>query len=52
MLQAEGSYEKAQAMVDRYGAVTPNLATTLARLSDIPVDIDPVFPLKGLRVDG
>ena len=47
MLQAEGSYEKAQAMVDQYGAVTPELAAALAGLSDIPVDIDPVFPFEG-----
>jgi hypothetical protein len=48
MLQAEGSYEKAQAMVDQFGAVTPEMAAALATLSDIPVDVDPVFPLEGL----
>ena len=45
MLQAEGSYIKAQAMVDQYGVVTPELAAALERLTGIPVDIDPVFPL-------
>ncbi len=49
MLQAEGSYEAAQVMVDQYGAVTPELGAALAGLSDIPVDIDPVYPLVGLN---
>ncbi len=48
MLQAEGSYEKAQALVDQFGAVTPEMAKALATLGDIPVDVDPVFPLEGL----
>lgn len=47
-LIAEGSYQKAQAMVDQYGSVTPELASALAGLADIPVDIDPVSPLEGL----
>ncbi len=51
ILQAEGSYEKALAMVERYGSVTPEMAAALATLSDIPVDIDPVYPLEGLDVE-
>jgi len=51
MLQAEGSYEKAQAMVNRFGAVTPELMAALATLSDIPVDVDPVFPLEGSPIE-
>ncbi len=48
MLQAEGSYEKARLMAEQYGSVSPQLGAALASLSDIPVDIDPVFPLAGL----
>jgi hypothetical protein len=44
-LQAEGSYEKAKAMLDRYGVIRPAMQKALDRLSDVPVDIDPRFTL-------
>jgi hypothetical protein len=44
-LQAEGSYEKAKAMLDKYGVVRPPMQKALDRLSDVPVDIEPAFPL-------
>jgi hypothetical protein len=44
-LQAEGSYEKAKAMLDKYALVRPPMQKALARLSDMPVDIEPAFPL-------
>jgi hypothetical protein len=43
MIEAEGSYAKAREMVDRYGKVTPEMAKLIASLSDVPVDVDPVF---------
>ncbi|MBA2340438.1 MAG: hypothetical protein H0V88_08585 [Pyrinomonadaceae bacterium] len=44
-LQAEGSYEKAKAMLDRYGVVRPQMQNALERLKNVPVDIEPSFPL-------
>ena len=44
-LQAEGSYERAKAMLDKYGVIRPPMQSALARLGDVPVDIEPHFPL-------
>ena len=44
-LQAEGSYEKAKALLDKYAVIRPQMQAALDRLSDVPVDIEPVFPL-------
>jgi hypothetical protein len=42
-LQAEGSYEKAAALIARLGVLRPEVERVLARLSDVPVDIEPTF---------
>ena len=42
-LQAEGSYAKAKAMVDRLGVVRPEVQRVLDRLASVPVDIEPRF---------
>jgi len=44
-VQAEGSYEKAKALLDKYGVIRPPMKTALDRLKDVPVDIEPLFPL-------
>ena len=44
-LQAEGSYEKAKALLDKYGVIRPAMQKTLDKLGDIPVDIEPRFTL-------
>jgi hypothetical protein len=44
-LQAEGSYEKAKALLDTYGVVRPPMRRALDRLGNVPVDIEPTFPL-------
>jgi hypothetical protein len=44
-LQAEGSYAKAKALLDRYGVIRPPMQRALASLGDVPVDIEPHFPL-------
>lgn len=49
MIQARGDYQGAQRLVERYGAVHPAMRAVLDSLTDIPVDIDPVFPLEGLQ---
>jgi hypothetical protein len=42
-LQAEGSYEKAKALIDRMGVVRPETQRVLDRLTEVPVDIEPRF---------
>lgn len=46
-LQAEGSYEKAKALLDTYGVVRPDMKKALDNLKGVPVDIEPVYPLAG-----
>jgi len=44
-LQAEGSYDKAKALLDKYAVMRAPMKNALERLQDVPVDIEPVFPL-------
>jgi hypothetical protein len=40
-LQAEGSYQKANDLLQRYSAESAELKAVLAKLSSVPVDIKP-----------
>jgi hypothetical protein len=42
-LQADGSYEKAQEMIDKLGVVRPPVQKLLDRLQGVPVDIEPRY---------
>jgi len=42
-LQAEGSYQKAKALIDTLGVVRPPVQQVLDRLTAVPVDIEPKF---------
>ncbi len=44
-LQAEGSYEKAKALLDKYAVIRPAMKNAFDRLGNVPVDIEPIFPL-------
>jgi hypothetical protein len=44
-LQAEGSYEKVKAMLDKYAVIRPEMRKALDRLAGVPVDIEPRFTL-------
>ncbi len=48
-LEAEGSYEGAKAMLDKYGVVRPEMQGALERLKDVPVDIEPSYPFASAR---
>jgi hypothetical protein len=48
-LEAEGSYDAAKAMLDKYGVVRPEMQGALDRLKDVPVDIEPSYPLASSR---
>ncbi len=45
MVQAEGSYAGAQDLVKHFGTVPPAMQKLLDSLGDIPVDIDPSYPI-------
>jgi Peptidase family M49 len=44
-IQAEGSYAKAKEMLDKYGIIRPEMQKALDSLGNVPVDIEPIFPL-------
>ena len=44
-IEAEGSYDKAKAILDKYAVIRPPMKSALDRLKSVPVDIEPVFPL-------
>lgn len=44
-IEAEGSYDKAKAMLEKYGVIRPAMQKALDKLGDVPVDIEPQFVL-------
>ncbi len=44
-IEAEGSYEKAKAILEKYAVIRPVMKNTFDKLKDVPVDIEPIFPL-------
>jgi len=44
-IEAEGSFEKAKALLDKYAVIRPQMKGAFDRLKDVPVDIEPIFPL-------
>ena len=49
MIQALGDYSAALAMVESYGTVHPAMVAAIEGLTDLPVDVDPSYPLEGLE---
>lgn len=45
MIEAEGSYDRAKAILDKFAVIRPPMQQALDKLKDVPVDIEPVFPL-------
>jgi len=45
MLQAGGSYQGVKELLDTYGVLTPLVEQALARVADLPVDMEPLFPI-------
>jgi hypothetical protein len=44
-VEAEGSYAKAKEMLDRYALIRPPMKQAFDKLTNVPVDIEPIFPL-------
>jgi hypothetical protein len=48
-IEAEGSYDGAKAILDKYGVVRPPMQKALDNLKGVPVDIEPSYPLANAR---
>lgn len=46
-IEATGDYDRAKRLLDKYGKSNDEIASTIATLKDIPVDITPVFVAAG-----
>ncbi|HMJ27063.1 MAG TPA: hypothetical protein VK475_14595 [Pyrinomonadaceae bacterium] len=44
-IEAEGSYEKAKELLDKYAMIRPQMKGAFDKLTNVPVDIEPIFPL-------
>jgi hypothetical protein len=44
-LEAEGSYDKARAILVKYAVIRLPMKNAFDKLKDVPVDIEPVFPM-------
>ncbi|MFO7894018.1 MAG: hypothetical protein R6U63_09800 [Longimicrobiales bacterium] len=47
-LQAEGDYQRAGEILDRYGVMRPEIEAAVERLEDVPVDIRPRYEVRSL----
>ena len=47
MIEAEGSYEKAAALIEKYKVMTPVMEKTLVKLAHVPIDIRPIYEADG-----
>jgi len=48
-IEATGDFNRANALLEKYGKETPEMQSVIDALKDIPVDIWPVFPAAGER---
>ena len=48
-IEATGDYNRASALLAKYGHSTPEIDAVNRGLSDIPIDFTPVFPAAGER---
>lgn len=46
ILEGDGNYDHAARFIERYGRMDEITKKTIAKLSDIPVDIEPIFSFK------
>jgi hypothetical protein len=46
-IEATGDYARARKLLDRYGKATLEIRTAIAQLTDIPVDLAPVYAAPG-----
>jgi hypothetical protein len=44
-IEAEGAYDKAKSMLEKYALIRPAMKNAFEKMTDVPVDIQPIFPL-------
>ena len=44
-IEAEGSYDNAKAILDKFAVIRPPMQQAMDKLKNVPVDIEPIFPL-------
>src|SRR6266850_3560391 len=44
-IEAEGAYNKAKALLEKYAVIRPPMKSAMDKLIGVPVDIEPIFPL-------
>jgi hypothetical protein len=44
-IEAEGAYDKAKALLEKYAVIRPPMKATMDRLVGVHVDIEPIFSL-------
>lgn len=45
-IQAEGNYQAARQLINTYAVASPSMKTLTAKLTDLPVDIKPIFQIE------
>ncbi len=46
LIQANGDYRGAKVFIEKYAVMSPSMKTLVSKLSDLPVDIRPVFQIE------
>jgi hypothetical protein len=46
MIQAEGDYQAAKTLIEKYAVISPSMEVLIGKLSDLPVDIKPIFAIE------
>ncbi|MCJ7812705.1 peptidase, partial [bacterium] len=46
LIQAEGNYEGAKQLVEKYRVVRPEVQSALNKLEHVPIDIRPIYPIE------
>jgi hypothetical protein len=47
LIEATGDYSRGKNLLDKYGVTNPEIDAVIAKLADLPTDIDPVFTAAG-----
>ena len=46
LIQAEGNYEGAKQLIDKYRVMRPEVQSALNKLEHVPIDIRPIYPIE------
>jgi hypothetical protein len=46
IIEAEGDYDKAKALIDQYVYLSPQAEEVVNKLKDVPIDIRPIYPIE------